>query len=278
MRGFLLLAITLTLLTGCDEKLPTKADDSYQGIALKQQIDQLQQYNPSQLPNLLPIQQQCNTPKKQCTPIKWVKPDGSMQNCVMLVVPECDMEFKQVLQRTADTALGCNGNTSTFCKSFLNELNPALELPASLQSTYGWTLDTPYFHGNQWDYRTEVYPMGFHIIAALLGTLVFLFLLYPCVRYYDKRRLAKQQAKAAAESAVYWEAKRQQEALEQKQRAEAAEKALEAAKRNDALRKEAEQKKREEGALKAEIAQRAEAEALAKQQEHDRWLDDLIKD
>lgn len=198
-----------------------------------------------------------------------------MQDCVTLVVPECSHEFANVLQWTANTASGCNDNASTFCQSFLAELDPALKLPDSSQTTYSWTLDTPYFHGSQWDYRAEVYPWAFRISMALLAMLMILPLMFAGLRYYNRQKLSKQRAKEAAESALYWKAKRQAD-LEQKNALELRKTARRALKTRKPYGKSAEQKKREREALEAKIKQQ-QAEVLAKQQEYDRLLDELIK-
>ena len=249
---FFLLAITVLLLAACgDKELPTKLDESPQGVTLQKIILLFQkEYHISQLKFLATAQQQCSTPKQQCTSINAVKPDGSMRDCVTLVVPECSYEFVNVLQWTADTASGCNGNASTFCQSFLAELDPALKLPASSQTTYSWTLDTPYFHGSQWDYRLEVYPWAFRISMALLAMLVILPLMFAGLRYYNRQKLSKQRAKEAAESALYWKAKRQAD-LEQKNALELRKTARRALKTKKTYGKSAEQKKRQEEALLA---------------------------
>ena len=273
---FFLLAITICLLTGCDKELPTKLDESPQGVGLTKRIQLFQkEYHISQLKFLAEAQQQCSTPKQECTSIHAVKPDGSMQDCVTLVVPECSHEFANVLQWTANTASGCNDNASTFCQSFLAELDPALKLPDSSQTTYSWTLDTPYFHGSQWDYRAEVYPWAFRISMALLAMLMILPLMFAGLRYYNRKKLSKQRAKEAAESALYWKAKRQAD-LEQKNALELRKTARRALKTRKPYGKSAEQKKREREALEAKIKQQ-QAEVLAKQQEYDRLLDELIK-
>lgn len=275
---FFLLAITVLLLAGCDKEPVTKVDESPQGVGLTKRIQLFQkEYHISQLKFLAEAQQQCSTPKQECTSIHAVKPDGSMQDCVTLVVPECSHEFANVLQWTANTASGCNDNASTFCQSFLAALDPALKLPDSSQTTYSWTLDTPYFHGSQWDYRTEVYPWAFRISMALLAMLVILPFMFAGLRYYGRRKLAKQRANEAAESALYWNAKRQAD-LEQKNALELRKTARRALKTRKPYGKSAEQKKREREALEAEIKRQAEVDALAKQQEYDRLLDDLIKD
>ncbi len=274
---FFLLAITVLLLAGCDKEPITKLDESPQGVGLKKRIQLFQkEYHISQLKFLAETQQQCSTPKQECTSIHAVKPDGSMQDCVTLVVPECSREFADVLQWTANTASGCNGNASTFCQSFLAALDPALKLPDSSQTTYRWTLDTPYFHGSQWDYWAEVYPWAFRISMALLAMLVILPFMFAGLRYYGRRKLAKQRANEAAESALYWNAKRQAD-LEQKNALELRKTARRALKTRKPYGKSAEQKKREREALEAKIKQQ-QAERLAKQQEYDRLLDDLIKD
>lgn len=273
---FFLLAITVLLLAGCDKEPVTKVDESPQGITLQKIILLFQkEYHISQLKFLAETQQQCSTPKQECASINAVKPDGSMQDCVMLVVPECSREFANILQWTANTASGCNDNASTFCQSFLAALDPALKLPDSSQTTYSWTLDTPYFHGSQWDYRTEMYPLVFIIGQVLLAMLVILLLMFAGLRYYGRRKLAKQRAKEAAESALYWNAKRQAD-LEQKNALELRKTACRALKTRKPYGKSAEQKKREREALEAKIKQQ-QAETLAKQQEYDRLLDELIK-
>ena len=273
---FFLLAITVLLLAGCDKEPVTKVDESPQGITLQKIILLFQkEYHISQLKFLAETQQQCSTPKQECASINAVKPNGSMQDCVTLVVPECSREFANILQWTANTASGCNDNASTFCQSFLAALDPALKLPDSSQTTYSWTLDTPYFHGSQWDYRTEMYPLVFIIGQVLLAMLVILLLMFAGLRYYGRRKLAKQRAKEAAESALYWNAKRQAY-LEQKNALELRKTACRALKTRKPYGKSAEQKKRERDALEAKIKQQ-QAEVLAKQQEYDRLLDELIK-
>lgn len=280
MRRFLPLALTLLILAGCDKEPPSKLDNTPQGVELQKRILLFQQrYDPGQLGYLAEAHQQCNESKKQCISINAVKPDGSMQDCVTLVVPECFLEFAEVLQHTADTVSGCNDNTSTFCQSFLDALDSTLKLPASSQSTYGWTLDTPYFHGNQWDYRIEVYSWEFRVGAALLGVLLGMILLYRGLRYYDQRKLAKQQAKEAAESAAYWKAKHEQESQEQKKVLKPQKLPSRRFKTRKPYGISEDQKKRDREALKAiEEAEKQKAEQLAQEQEEQANLEAMIAD
>jgi hypothetical protein len=255
-----ILLLGCLLVASCSKEPVTKDDDSLTADMYGKHIQQLK-YDATELPIFDYIKGICDTPKQECKETNTVYPNGTTKDCVTLVNPQCS-QLQPIAQAIADTLAGCNGNYSSFCAEFIQHTQTLklADLPKSTQSTYGFTLDTPYFHGSQWDYRAEVYPMALQLLEIALYGLVLLPWVYFVVRYYLRHKpiiitappLPSEPEPAEPDAMAL---KTQQEAQE-------------AAERLEAVRKQAEQEKREIEALKAaEEAKKQKAMQLAKERE-----------
>ena len=264
MRFIALIVMTsFLLLAGCEKEPRTQVDESLTAAWTSDEIHKLK-YDMTALDSFEAIKATCNEPKQECTSSNTIKPDGTFTDCITLTIPECN-QLKPIAQSIADTLAGCNGNSSSFCAEFFQQAQGinSVDLPASTQTTYGLTLDTPYFHGSRWGYWTERYPWPMYLLKAVLYFLMIMPWVYMAIRYYLRRQAATIFITAPPLAPVMPAS--EATAIDPETQLQA----LEAAEREKALQEAAEQEKRDKEALKAlEEAEKQQQAQWAEEEAH----------